>query len=200
MHTALLDTTGTMPSLKAKISQNSATVAVYRHGQSLLFVLPLLLLPWCTASAVTACVMRPYRHGHLSNSIHHEHQQAEEGEAGNLLGVIGADGVHVGAQEEGGSADPQHKDLQGLGFVQHHGALDERELTCHQCLPALEPCGSHQQQLSAAAATSRDRAPVYMKTSCLLMIYKQGGQPQLQDTPKHQLLWCHLPQTNPSST
>ena len=82
----------------------------------------------------------PYRHGHFSNAIDHDDQQPKEGETCNLLAVIGADMMHVGAQEQGRRADPQHKDLEGLGLVQDHGALDERELPRHQGFPALKAC------------------------------------------------------------
>ena len=79
-------------------------------------------------------------HGHLSNAIDHDDQQAKEGEAGNLLAVIGADWVHMGPQKKGCSTQTQHKDLEGLGLVQDHGALDQRELTRHQRFPALQAC------------------------------------------------------------
>ena len=38
-----------------------------------------------------------YRHGHLSNAIEQDHQQPKEGEPCDLLPVIGADRVHMGA-------------------------------------------------------------------------------------------------------
>lgn len=41
-----------------------------------------------------------YRHGHLSNPIHHDDQQGKESEASNLLAIIGADRVHMGPKEK----------------------------------------------------------------------------------------------------
>ena len=40
---------------------------------------------------------KAHRHGHLSNAIEQDDQQAEEGEAHNLLAIVGADGVDVGS-------------------------------------------------------------------------------------------------------
>ena len=83
---------------------------------------------------------KAHRHRHLSNAIEQDDQQAEEGEASNLLAIVGADGVDVGAQEQGGSNQPHDKDLEGLGLVDHNGTLDEGELPVHQGFPPLEAC------------------------------------------------------------
>ena len=81
-----------------------------------------------------------YRHGHLSNAIEQNDQQAKEGESRNLLPIVWADRVHMGAQEQGRSKQPHDKDLEGLGLVHHNGTLDQQELSVHECFPSLQAC------------------------------------------------------------
>ena len=90
---------------------------------------------------------KTHRHGQLSNAIEQHDKGCKEAEACNLLAVIGADGVDVGAQEEGGSHQGHNDHLQRLGLVHHNGALDQRELTPHQCLDPLQHCSVHHTQL-----------------------------------------------------
>ena len=86
-----------------------------------------------------------HRHGQLSNAVEQHDKGCKEAEACNLLAVIGADGVDVGAQEEGGSHQGYDDHLQRLGLVHHNGALDQCKLTPHQCLDPLHHCSVHQQ-------------------------------------------------------
>ena len=81
-----------------------------------------------------------HRHGQLSNAIKKHDQGGKEAVAGNLLAIIGADGVDVGAQEQGCRHQAGHNHLQGLGLVHHNGALDQGELTPHQRLDPLHDC------------------------------------------------------------
>ena len=81
-----------------------------------------------------------YRHSHLCNAIDHDHQLTKKGEASDFLPIIWADGVHMGAQEQGGCKQPHDEDLEGLGFVYHNGSLNQQELSVHQRFPSLQPC------------------------------------------------------------
>lgn len=81
-----------------------------------------------------------YRHGHFSNAIEQDDQQPEEGEAGDLLSIIGADRMHMGAQEQSRSDEAHDQDLERLGLVYYDGPLDESELPLHQSFPPLQTC------------------------------------------------------------
>ena len=100
------------------------------------------------------------RHGQLSNAVEEHDQSGEEAVAGNLLAIIGADGVDVGAQEEGGGHQRCHHHLQSLGLVHHNCTLDQRELAPHQRLNPLHHCTTND-------ACMTHRADISMNDSVL---------------------------------
>ena len=95
--------------------------------------------------------MLTHRHGHLSNAIEQNDQQAKEGEPGNLLPVVWADRMYMRTQEERRRAQ-----------AHHDGSLDESELTLHEGLPPLQPC-SHAHRLLTQTQTRTN-----MDTVCCL--------------------------------
>lgn len=89
-----------------------------------------------------------HRHGQLSNAIEQHDQGCKEAVAGNVLAILGADGVDVGAQEQGGGHQGHDDHLQRLGLVHHNGTLDQGELTPHQRFDPLHYCSANPQHPS----------------------------------------------------